>query len=68
MPCSLGMRKCRTDCAHRTFVGDYRIARHAQVLEEERLTIGDPWMIKERRAQGIRPITFKKWLEGSARA
>lgn len=68
MPCSPGMRKCRLDCLHRALVDDYRIARHAQLLEEERVTIGDPEMISDRRAAGLGPITFKEWLCGSAQA
>jgi hypothetical protein len=61
------MQSCRAACLHRAFVLDYQVARHAQLLEEERTTIGDPAMIRDRRAVGISPITFKGWLQGSRR-
>lgn len=61
------MRQCRASCRHRALVDEYHAARHAQLLEEEAVTIGDPEMIADRRAAGIRPIVFKDWLVGSAR-
>lgn len=66
MPCSPGMRGCRASCRHRSLVDDYRAARHAQILEEEAVTIADPEMIANRRAAGIHPVTFKEWLTGHA--
>ena len=60
------MTECARNCAHRAFVYDYHIARHAQLLEEERVTIGDPEMITDRR-KTIRPVVFKEWLTGHAR-
>jgi len=63
MPCSKGMRDCRAGCLHRASVEEYRLARHAQLLREEAETIGDPWMIAERKPA----ISFRQWLVGRAR-
>lgn len=68
MPCSKGIRRCKPGCLHRALIDDYRVARHAQILAEEAATIGDPEMIANRRAAGVRPVTFKEWISGHAAA
>lgn len=65
MPCAKGMTKCKSGCLHRQMVEDYRAARHANVLEIEALTCdgaGESTLLRE---NGFRPMTFKRWLQGS---
>lgn len=63
MPCSRGMRLCRSDCLHRRDVGEYRAARQAdeeRMEYETRLFAGDVTIWKEANYM----ITFKDWLIG----
>jgi hypothetical protein len=67
MPCSSGMRTCRTGCLHRRLVGDYRAAKHAETLTTEAATGGYQTETRER-AKTHPPLTFKAWLVGTGRA
>lgn len=67
MPCAKGMSECRRGCLHRRLVEEYRIARHAQVLEEERETVGGRGELAARKEAGTWPITFKEWIIGQGR-
>lgn len=58
------MTGCRRECAHRRFVGDYRIERERAVVAREEATGGWPTEVAE--AGPI--VTFKRWLEGHAGA
>lgn len=59
------MTRCYPGCLHRELVCNYRVARQAQLLEEEAATVGDPEMIAERRSNGKRPITLRSGSMGT---
>jgi hypothetical protein len=63
MPCKQKMAGCRINCLHKQMVENYRLARAADELKEEKATLGYATEIKERR-KTIKPITFKTWLTG----
>lgn len=62
MPCSPGMRACRTDCAHRALVRDYQQERERQEIAAE-----NDWRHRDGNDQADPLITFQQWLVGSAR-
>lgn len=64
MPCKPGMAGCRRGCLHRQMVQEYRVARHAAVLEREAATGDYPAEL----AAYPEIITFKAWLIGLAGA
>lgn len=40
MPCSKGMKTCRTDCQHREFIETYYAARDSALQQCERVCLG----------------------------
>lgn len=69
MPCAKGMVGCKRNCLHRQQVEEYRLARHAQILAEEERTLGGRGEREIERQNFIKPpITFREWLQGTARS
>lgn len=65
MPCAPGMAACHRKCRHRSFVFDYRTARHAAELTRDELTGGyETEADLARRELGPVQPDFKAWLEG----
>lgn len=59
MPCTKQMRSCSTNCLHRQFVEQYRLAREAAERKREDETAGYPAEMA-----AYPPImTFKQWLQ-----
>lgn len=57
------MADCKRTCLHRTFVYEYRVARHAQELQREEATLGYATEMKNHNPI----ITFQDWLKGLGR-
>lgn len=65
MPCSSGMTGCRSSCAHKLLVKNYRLERERQVAEADHRSLGYEAELSD--FLGDRPIiTFKSWLIQSA--
>lgn len=67
MPCTPGMRLCRSDCSHRRFVLDYVRARDEQAVRAEAATGGYATELGDyygRTGRAVEPLlTFKLWLQ-----
>lgn len=69
MPCSKGMKQCRRSCLHRELVEEYRIARWAQIVEQDERTHGGRGERELEQENYVKdPITFKEWLENNAQS
>lgn len=59
MPCSKGMRDCKSNCLHRALVAAYREERRRQEVELEVETLGYDTEMNARRHE---LVTFYDWL------